>query len=208
MTTEVEFAKKYQELVTFVCPDQIPGVALTDLQKVPNFAFSELVNPPVYQRGQASDVAKVKVTFKSMRSPKFNKTVDIPSDWLIHKVKRTLQETLKEDGTVVDIEQIVLMVKTKTVHDGAKLSSLIPQDADTLALNVLITKAPKKDTQLIDDENDEMPDVVEAKTASAPPETVTLSAEGWSTIYGVLRQEIPDQAKRDEYFKKLKSVEL
>ncbi|VEU21621.1 DEKNAAC102711 [Brettanomyces naardenensis] len=200
MTTEVEFAEKYQDLISFICPEKIPGGKLEEVGKIPNFGFSKLDNPPLYLRGggQQSTSKDITVTFRSIRPPRFNKKIEISSDSLIHKIKRILQESLKEDGIDVTVEQIVLLLKTKTTHDGAKLSSLLVNPDDTmLTFNVLISKSiPKQEAG---------EDVV-AETTST--ETLPrLSEKAWTKINDILKDEISDNDLREEYLKRLREVE-
>ena len=220
MATEVEFARKYTSLIREACPDVVQDTRLAELSIIPKVGFIKLTSLPAYKRQtDSNDDKEISVTFRSIRAPKFKKTLCIKADWLIHKVKRVLQESLKEDKLAVDIEQIKLMLKTKTVHDGSRLSSLLktPSD-DNVTLNVFITKMSAAEKAVNDAANTEIPEMASAKEGAADysdevlntinDDKVALSEETWKKIGTILKSEITDDQLREKYLNALKNVEL
>ncbi len=220
MATELEFAQKYTSLVREVCPEPVADSKLANLNGIPKFGFIKITAPQVYKRKNDSNGDKeISVTFRSIRTPKFKKTLSIKADWLIHKVKRSLQESLKEDNLMLDIEQIKLMLKTKTVHDGSRLSSLLksPSD-DSITLNAFITKMSAAEKAANEAANAEIPEI--KATKELPQETteetqnsqnsdkVTLSTEAWEKINEILKGEILESQLREKYLEALKKVNV
>ncbi|QPG73554.1 hypothetical protein FOA43_000866 [Brettanomyces nanus] len=215
MTTEVEFAEKYQDLIRFVCPEAVSGGNLRDLKTAPGFAFSKLEDPPIYNRSKDDNNSDetILVTFRSLRPPRFSKKIEMDPNSLIHKVKRVLQKELEKDHINVQVEQIVLMLKTKTIHDGTTLESLKSKNSE-LTLNVLISKVKDHDevselkSEPKSEPKSESRSVTGSGTKLESPQTLQkLSNDAWGKIYAILKDEIEDQKTRNEYYRKLREVE-
>lgn len=203
--SEVAFANRYIKLVDQAWPQPTTAdEGLGQLAKIPKFGFPALKHPSVFTRNAQDGPKTITTMFRSFRTPRFTKKIDISSDSLIHKAKRLLQEALKKDGITVDIEQIVLMLKTRTVHDGTRISSLLKNAGDTsVTLNVFISKLSEKQESADEAINEDMPEIKPV----VKKEKAEVSEEGWRKIYKVLKDEISDEKVRDGYYGRLRGVE-
>ncbi|ODV85094.1 hypothetical protein CANARDRAFT_213130 [[Candida] arabinofermentans NRRL YB-2248] len=214
VATELEFASKFQSLIKFVSSSKTfesdYAKNLTELDKVEKFAFPKIANPPLFKRSSGAESKTITVTFKSLRQPKFSIAIQTTSNVLVHKIKAAFVEELNKqsvDGVVYSIEQIKLMLKTKTVHDGDTLSKyLADESASELTLNVLISKATTATP---------LPELMQEVEADLGPDITTivpkftgLSEKAWADIYEILKREIADADNRDSYFESLKKASL
>ncbi|KAH3661274.1 hypothetical protein OGAPHI_006681 [Ogataea philodendri] len=92
-----------------------------------------------------------------------------------------------------DVDQITLMVKTKTIHD----EDLVGKHAvdGELKLNAMVKAKAKPVAEPV------------TEPATSVPVT-TLSSAAWSRISDVLASEIKDETTRNEYLQKLKKVRI
>ncbi|GAV29541.1 hypothetical protein PMKS-003042 [Pichia membranifaciens] len=221
MTTEVDFAKKFVQLLEVTTPSADAQQAFADsfhlnsIRRLPvNFTFPLLSHPFGATRenaliesnvnkddGEEEEViAVVEFTFKSLKQPKFNLklALDIKPSTNIYMVKSSLAQLLEESpqtAIVVQPADIKLMIRTKTLQDSENVSRVLETagSKDSLSLNVLISQFKAKA-----EEKESSPDV-------SIPGHATITDASWSKISDILLQDLKDQAKVDQTIRGFKN---
>ncbi|TID30778.1 hypothetical protein CANINC_000694 [Pichia inconspicua] len=214
MTTEVDFAKQFIHLLEVTGSDAavqdefINGWKIGNLDTLTDFSFPHLENPYISNVKQDDDdlmdvddkedeKIKLPISFKSLKAPKFSKTVkiDVNGSTRIYNIKSELSKLLKEgDSIVVEIPDIKLMLRAKTLGDSdSVLEVLKTNNLDNLALNVLLSKFKPLET--------------ESSNEPTPVEKVnpTVSNESWNKIADILNSDLKDQSKVNDIITKMKS---
>lgn len=179
MTTEVDFAKNFIQLVSVSGDSTQTTFDLSAIQKLPPyFTLPPLVNPYISENHtnveDSIQEKTVEITFKSLRQPKFNVVLPVTanSTTTVYSVKLLLIESLKTEF-LIDAANLKLMLRTKTLQDSEYILNHITEDK--ASFNVLISTFEK-------------PTTLEEHVAS-------VSEETWSKISKLLFEDLHNQEK-------------
>lgn len=212
MTTEVEFANKFIQLLSVNTPSAASqelahSFKLNDVKSIPdNFTFPPLKSPYIKRPETAEEKdsdeieTDVEITFKSLKQPKFNLKLilDINSKSKIFHVKEALSNLLKDDEKLqinVHPADIRLMIRTKSVNDSDSVNEILQNagDMSSISFNVLISKF----TPIEKEQEKVEPEVI--------PEAIpTVTTESWNKISDILYNDLKDQSKVNKMIEALK----
>ncbi|GMF10321.1 unnamed protein product [[Candida] boidinii] len=216
---ETVFADKFQTLIEFVCPEKTYDdnyQKLLSPKEINQFGFPKIDNTPIFKRSNNTESdsltsRKITIKLKSLRPPKFNTDLVSDSNDLILNIKQNLKEFLITNvNTIVEVSQIKLMLKTKTISDSTKISELLTtsddgEEQNEVSLNVMIMKLDSSPSP-IPANADTATTTLQTEVKSAEPAFSGLTESSWSKIYDILKSEIKDEQVLENYFNNLKNV--
>lgn len=212
MTTELEFAKSYLQLIEMTAdPSKVSEFSFEQLSNLPPlFTFPPLAHPYIECANQdnsnnntnnEADDNEISIdvdyNFKSLRQPKFNLSIQIPikSTTLIFSIKQLLAQHLKVNNDIlVDPVDIKLMLRTKTLQDSDKAIEL---GMEKISLNVLVSKFTNK-TQEDDEQNLQQKQPVTS-------EEKQISENTWSQIKDLIMSDLKNEETANSVLLKFKN---
>lgn len=128
--------------------------------------------------------------------------MNLDSNDLILNIKKHLKEFLiTNENTIIEVSQIKLMLKTKTISDSTKISELLTEEEQTeISLNVMIMKLDPSSSPIVP------ATTAQTEVKSTESTFSGLTESSWSKIYDILKSEIKDEQILENYFNNLKNV--
>lgn len=222
MTTEVEFANKFIQLLEVTTPSLESQNAFADsfnlnnIKKLPaNFLFPPLQHPYGAINNNTSNENEttnneeenikdeesergIEFTFKSLKQPKFNLKLilNIKSSSNIYMVKAELSKLLEnsdENPIVVQPSNIKLMIRTKTLQDSENIFQILENSGLADQLSLNVLI-----TQFKPKENN----IVEEEEVSKS----VITDESWKKISDILLNDLKDQSVVDKTIQGFKNT--
>ncbi|KAG0680915.1 hypothetical protein C6P40_005508 [Pichia californica] len=211
MTTEVEFANKFVQLLEVTTPSADSQQAFADsfnlnsITKLPpNFTFPPLAHPyGTINQSQTitsgSDESEksaileeeslraIEITFKSLKQPKFNLqlVLDVKSSSNVYTIKTALSHLLKNSSETLILVQpsdIKLMIRTKTLQDSENVFQILENTGSPDKLALNVLITQFKPKEV-------EPEIPVLETSP------TITDESWSKISEILLHDLKDQTK-------------
>lgn len=119
----------------------------------------------------------VKLTFKSIRPPKFSYSLEAPLKTTVYKIKSLLSEGVVE---LADLQSFKVMYKSKVLHDEIALEDFLEKNGIPVDTEISFIVAPGPKKEVIED--------------VAP----SISDKTWHDIDRILSADVSDGVKRQE----------